>query len=268
MQRYRPPAHPDVPDAGWLYRMAAAIAFRTMDVQRWQFDVRGAAHLPARGGAVIAANHIGFWDFFTVGREAYYGLGRPVRILAKDTLFDVPVFGRVMHAAGHIPVFRARGRGALTAAVQALRDGELVLVLPEQTISPAFELLPFKTGAARMAAAAEVPLIPAASWGSHRFHTVLHRPQPRWRLPVSVAYGSPLRPNPDDDPEEVTEELRTQVRALADHLVTTYPDGAPAGAWWVPARFGGGAPTPAEGDAYVDEVRRTRFAQGPGRRAG
>ncbi len=267
MPRYTPPADPSVPRASLTYRAAAWIAFRTMDVQRWQFDLRGTEHVPARGGAVIAANHIGFWDFFTVGRYGYDAHGRPIRILAKDTLFEVPVFGRIMHAAEHIPVYRAEGGDALRAAVTALRRGELVLVLPEQTISPAFELLPFKTGAARMAAAAGVPLIPAASWGSHRFHTVLHRPQPRWRLPVSVAYGAPLRPAEDSDPEEVTLELRDRVRALADDLVRTYPDGAPRGAWWVPARFGGGAPTPAEGDAYVERIRRTRFGRQE-RRAG
>ncbi len=267
MPRYRPPLDPAVPGASLTYRTAAWIAFRTMDLQRWQFDVRGAEHLPVRGGAVIAANHIGFWDFFTIGREAYYRHGRPVRILAKDTLFEVPVFGRVMHAAEHIPVYRAQGADALRAAVTALQQGELVLVLPEQTISPAFELLPFKTGAARMAAAAGVPLLPSASWGSHRFHTVLHRPQPRWRLPVSVAYGAPLHPAPDSDPEAVTAELREHVRELADDLVTTYADGTPAGAWWVPARFGGGAPSPAEGDAYVDRIRRTRFGRQE-RRAG
>ena len=261
MPRYRPPADPDVPAASWVYRFAAWIAFRTMDVQRWQFDVRGAANLPARGGAVVAANHIGFWDFFTVGRHGYYAHGRPVRILAKDTLFEVPVFGRLMHAAEHIPVYRAEGADALRAAVDALRAGELVLVLPEQTISPAFELLPFKSGAARMAAAAEVPLIPAASWGSHRFHTVLHRPQPRWRLPVSISYGAPLHPTPDDDPVEVTAALRDRIQVLADDIVTSYADGAPPGAWWVPARFGGGAPSPAEGDAYVDRIRRTRFGR-------
>ena len=259
MPRYRPPADPSVPAASRTYRLAAWIAFRTMDVQRWQFDVRGTGHLPRRGGAVIAANHIGFWDFFTIGRHPYFAFGRPVRILAKDSLFDVPVFGRVMRAAQHIPVHRAEGADALRTAVAALRAGELVLVLPEQTISPALELLPFKTGAARMAAAAGVPLVPAASWGSHRFHTVLHRPQPRWRLPVSVAYGEPLHPDVDVDPVRVTDELRARVRHLADQLVTTYPDGAPRGAWWVPARFGGGAPSPVEGDAYVDRIRRTRF---------
>lgn len=259
MTRYRPPADPSVPRASRTYRIAAGTAFALMDLQGWRFDVVGGGHLPRRGGAVIAANHTSFWDFFTVGRPAYHGLGRPVRILAKESLFDVPVFGRVMRAAEHIPVHRTAGASALSSAIGALQRGELVLVLPEQTISPALELLPFKSGAARMAQAAGVPLIPAASWGSHRFHTVQRKPAPRWRLPVSIGYGEPLLPGPDDDPVAITRRLREEVGLLADRLVRDYPDGTPAGAWWVPARFGGGAPTPEEGQRYVERIRRTNF---------
>lgn len=256
MPRYRPPLDPTVPSASRTYRFAAGIAFGVMALQRWRFDVAGAEHLPSRGGAVLAANHIGFWDFFTVGRHAYYTHGRPVRIMAKASLFHAPVFGPLMQAAEHIPVERGRGSHAFDAAIDALRAGELVLVLPEQTISPAFELLPFKTGAARMAGAAGVPLVPAASWGSHRFHTVRHPVRPHWRLPVSIAYGEPLRPGPDDDPVEVTAHLRSHVADLHDMLVRDYPHGAPRDAWWVPQRFGGGAPSPEEADRYLDGVRQ------------
>lgn len=259
MAPYRPPRDPAVPAASRTYRAAAGLAFAVMDLQRWRLDVTGGEHLPVSGGAVIAANHTGFWDFFVVGRPAFRQLGRPARILAKGSLFEVPLFGRLMRAAGHIPVHRTAGAGALSAAVAALRRGELVLVLPEQTISPAFELLPFKSGAARMAAMAGVPLVPAASWGSHRFHTVQRRPWPRWRLPVGVAFGEPLRPGADDQPAAVTRRLRASVQELVDGLITTYPDGTPQGAWWVPARFGGGAPPPAKADDYVDRIRRTRF---------
>ena len=261
MTRYRPPADPTLPTASRSYRAAAWVAFALMDVQHWRFDVRGGEHLPRTGGAVIASNHTSFWDFFTVGRPPYHGLGRPVRILAKDSLFEVPLFGGLMHAAEHIPVHRAAGASALSSAVTALQRQELVLVLPEQTISPALELLPFKSGAARMAAMAGVPLVPAASWGSHRFHTVQRRPMPRWRLPVSIAYGEPLHPTPDDDPAEVTRELRRAVQELVDELMLTYPDGAPTGAWWVPARLGGGAPSPDEGDRYVERIRRSNFGR-------
>ena len=216
---YRAPTDPSVPAASPVYRAFAAAVFGLMDLQRWLFDVAGAEHLPPRGGAVIAANHTSFWDFFTVGRPAYDGLGRPVRILAKESLFRTPGFGWMMRHAGHIPVHRGAGAQAYASAVAALQRGELLLVLPEQTISPTHELLPFKTGAARMAAQAGVPLIPAVSWGTHRFHTVGGWARPRWRLPVSIRYGEALRPTPDDDPVDFTARLREEVAALVGEAI-------------------------------------------------
>lgn len=230
-----------VPSASLVYRLAAGIALNTIRAQRWQLDVTGLEHVPTRGGAVIAMNHTSFWDFFTSGRAPYDGYGRPIRILAKASLFDTPIFGWLMRKAEHIPVHRGAGGGALRSAIAALEAGELVLVLPEQTISRSFELLAFKSGAARMAQAAGVPLIPTISWGSHRFHTAGRLPRWRWRLPVTVTYGEPLRPSATDDPDEVTAELRQRMRGLLDDAVRCYPDGTPAGAWWVPERFGGGA---------------------------
>jgi 1-acyl-sn-glycerol-3-phosphate acyltransferase len=250
---------PTNPAAGPIYRFAAWVAFGLMRLQAWRFHVEGLEHVPRRGGAVIAANHTSYWDFFTVGRGPYLGWGRPVRILAKESLFRVPMFGAVMRRAGHIPVHRGAGAPALASAVEALRAGELVLVLPEQTISPSFELLPFRPGAVRMAAAAGVPLVPAVSWGSHRFHTVGRRPRWSWRLPVVVRYGEPLHPAPDDPADELLAELRRRTQALLEQAQQDYPDGAPAGAWWVPARLGGGAPA-LDPDEYAQRLR-DRFAR-------
>jgi 1-acyl-sn-glycerol-3-phosphate acyltransferase len=254
------PIDPSNPAASWLYRLAAWVAFTVMRLQRWRVDAVGVEHVPTTGGAVLAGNHTSFWDFFTVGREPYRGWGRPVRILAKESLFRTPVFGWLMRKAEHIPVHRGTGTQALHSAIEALEEGELVLVLPEQTISPAFDLLPFKTGAARMAAAAGVPLVPAVSWGSHRFHTTGRKPRWSWRLPVRVAYGPALHPTPEDDPIEVTAELRRRIEVLLEEAVTSYPDGTPAGAWWVPARHGGGAPTLTEAE---DELARRRANWSP-----
>ncbi|MFP4312351.1 MAG: lysophospholipid acyltransferase family protein [Nitriliruptoraceae bacterium] len=239
------------PRASLVYRLAAWIAFAIMRVQRWRVDVQGIEHLPRHGGAVIAANHTSFWDFFTSGWHPYRCWGRPVRILAKASLFRARVFGWFMRRAEHIPVERGAGRMALRHAVTGLERGELILVLPEQTISPSLELLPFKPGAVRMAAAAGVPVIPTISWGSHRFHTVGRKPRWSWRLPVTVRYGEPLYPRPDDDPVAVTEELRRRMLVLLDEVQRTYPDGLPAGAWWVPARLGGGAASAEEADEFL-----------------
>ena len=251
------PVDPRNPAASWLYRFAAWFAFALMRVQRWRVSSRGLEYVPRTGGGVLAANHTSFWDFFTVGHSPYLGWGRPVRILAKESLFRAPVFGFFMRRADHIPVHRGAGSAALSSAVAALRQGELVLVLPEQTVSPSFELLPYKTGAARMAADAGVPLIPCVSWGSHRFHTIGRRPRWSWRLPVVVAYGQPLHPGAGDDPDEVTAELRRRTAALLDEVQRTYPDGMPRGAWWVPARLGGGAPTPEQAEEHLARLAQT-----------
>jgi 1-acyl-sn-glycerol-3-phosphate acyltransferase len=255
------------PRATWAYRFAAAIAMSPITLQRWGLSVEGLEHVPRSGGTVVAMNHTSFVDFFTAGRPIYLQLGRPVRILAKSSLFRAPVVGWAMRAAEHIPVERGSGADALAAAVDALRRGELVGVLPEQTISPSFELLGFKSGAVRMAQAAGAPVVPAVSWGSHRFWTTGSGPHPTWRLPVLIAYGEPILPGPDDDPEELTEQLRGRMQRLLDDVQQRYPAGLPAGEPWVPARHGGGAATQEEAEQMLGDLRqRWKTAQQGGRR--
>ncbi len=250
---------PGVPRPGLVYRFAAWVALGVMRLFRWRLDVRGMEHVPPRGGCLIAANHHSYWDFVAIARTPYLGLGRPVRILAKRSLFEVPVFGPLLARTGCIPVDRANGGGgAFRHAVEALRAGELVLVLPEATISESFDLLEFRSGAARMAAEADVPLVPAASWGTQRFFTSGHGPHWTWRLPVTVRYGEPLHPGSDDHRPAVMAELRRRMQSQLDAAIAAYPDGSPAGAWWVPRRLGGGAPDHAEVEREWRE-RRARW---------
>lgn len=212
-----------------------------MRLQRWRFDVKGLEHVPTSGGALIVANHQSFWDFFAVCRYPYEVLGRPVRILAKKSMFDVPVFGRIiMYGTGCIPVDRSNGASAYRATIAALQAGELVLIMPEGTISRSFDLLPFRSGAVRMAQAANVPIVPAASWGSHRFHTSNHRASWRWKLPVSIRFDDPFIPTGDKTHDLAA--LQAEVQNQLDDAIDSYADGSPAGEWWVPARLGGGAP--------------------------
>ena len=114
-----------------------------------------------------------------------------------------------------------------------------------------------RSGAVRMAQWAEVPVVPAVSWGSHRFWTTGDGPHLTWRLPVHIRYAPPVRP--DGDPDVATARLReTMVDMLAD-VQQRYRDGLPAGARWVPARLGGSAPTVEEGE---ERLRRLRSSWG------
>ena len=230
----------------WRWRLIAAVAIVTVrGVLSWRIDVQGLKHVPRRGGAVLAFNHHSYADFVMVAWPVVRRLKRPVRFLAKREIWSSRRFGWIVRWAGAVPVDRADPAAradAYAAATSALRSGDLVAVAPEQTISPSYELLPMRTGAARMARDADVPIVPVVGWGTHRAVPKGAPNRPQRRLPVSVRFGPPMRVGENDDVTEATAALERQMTALLHEVQETYPDGAPPGAPWVPARLGGGAP--------------------------
>ena len=234
----------------WLpirWRFFAVVTVMLVRLARWRIDVQGLRHVPQRGGAVLAFNHHSYADFVMLAWAPVRLLRREIRFLAKREIWESPRVRWIVELARAIPVDRhsAEARhSAYDAAIEALRAGALVAVAPEQTISRSFELLPLRTGAARMAQQAGVPIVPVIGWGSHRFATKGHKPRLITKLPVTVRYGEPIEIGPDDDPREVTDRLRARMAEMLHDVQETYPDGAPAGAHWVPARLGGGAPPP------------------------
>ena len=125
--------------------------------------------LPATGGCVVVGNHISYADPLTFAHFVYDN-GRLPRFLAKSEVFDIPVVGAIIRSAGQIPVYRhsTDASRAFQAAVQAVERGEAVIVYPEGTITRQPDLWPMvgKTGAARIALASDVPVIPVAQWGA------------------------------------------------------------------------------------------------------
>ncbi|GAA0527849.1 lysophospholipid acyltransferase family protein [Paractinoplanes ferrugineus] len=126
---------------------------------------------PLQGRALIlAANHISPFDPIVMTAACHIaGIGP--RIMATGGLFDAPIAGPAMRAAGHIRVDRGKDTAAdaLPAAVQALTDGAMVLVYPEGRIGLDPWMWPErgKTGVARMAAMSGAPVLPVAQWGAH-----------------------------------------------------------------------------------------------------
>jgi 1-acyl-sn-glycerol-3-phosphate acyltransferase len=218
----------------------------------------GTEHVPRTGGAVMAINHTGFLDFALAGYGALPA-DRLVRFMAKDEIFKHPVAGPLMRGMHHIPVDRDAGAASLVAAVSALRDGEIVGVFPEATMSPSWELLPFKQGTVRMAVEADVPILPTIIWGSQRVYTYGRRKRlTQRRLPVTVTIGEPLHLTAEDGIAGGTRRLREVMTAMLHAAQESYPD-APSGPddrWWIPARLGGTAVTPEEGLAIVNARRK------------
>jgi 1-acyl-sn-glycerol-3-phosphate acyltransferase len=224
---------------------AARAMFRVLDNR---IRVEGAEHIPRTGGAVIACNHVSYLDFIFCGLGARPAK-RLTRFMAKQEIFDNKIAGPLMRGMHHIPVDRSAGLASYRAALQKLKDGEVVGVFPEATISRSFTVKEIKSGAVRMAAAADVPVVPMALWGTQRLWTK-GRPKDltRRHVPISILIGEPMHPAKGDDWDVVTKELRDRMSALVDRAQAEYPE-QPASdeeRWWLPAHLGGTAPTPEE----------------------
>jgi 1-acyl-sn-glycerol-3-phosphate acyltransferase len=202
----------------------------------------GTENIPAKGGAVVAINHTSYVDWLPAAL-AIRRANRRVRYMIKAEMQRVKIVNFLIKRTRTIPVDRHAGAAAYAVAVQRLREGELVGVYPEATISRSFELKEFKTGAARMAVEADVPIVPLVVWGAQRIWTKGHpRHVGRAKIPIAVQVGQPLRAA--DDIGTTNDVLRESMTALLHKAQQHYPH--PAGEYWVPRRLGGGAPTVAE----------------------
>jgi len=103
-----------------------------------QFTFYGEAHVPKKGPAILAMNHVGYLDFAIVG-TAVLPSRRLVRFMAKKEIFDNPIAGPLMRGMKHISVDRKNGGPSFIAALRALNKGEIVGVFPEATISQSFD---------------------------------------------------------------------------------------------------------------------------------
>jgi 1-acyl-sn-glycerol-3-phosphate acyltransferase len=216
--------------------------FRALDLK---LTVEGGENVPTTGGCVLVSTHVSYLDFIFVGLGAHPSK-RLVRFMAKKAVFDHKISGPMMRGMHHIPVDRKAGAGAYDEALAALRAGEVVGVFPEATISQAFEVKGLKTGAARMALSAGVPIVPVSVWGSQRLWTKSHPKQlTRRHTPITVAVGPAVPAAPGDNPVEVTARIGEALKTLLHHAQDSYVDqpSGPDDTWWLPVRLGGSAPT-------------------------
>ncbi|MBU3749256.1 MAG: 1-acyl-sn-glycerol-3-phosphate acyltransferase [Mycobacterium sp.] len=233
--------------------IAAALAARAIGTR---LTYQGLENIPAVGGAVIAMNHISYIDFLPAGL-ATRQRRRRIRYMLKAEALENPTVDWIIRHTRCIPVDRTAGAGAYAEALRRLRAGELVGVFPEATISRSFELKEFKSGASRMALEAQVPIIPLIMWGAQRMWTKDHpKDLGRRKIPLTVRAGEPVAPA--GTVAELDAALRAAMTALLHAVQDQYPH--PPGAFWVPRRLDGGAPTPVEA-ARLDEAELAERAR-------
>jgi 1-acyl-sn-glycerol-3-phosphate acyltransferase len=243
--------------------VTAKLAFRALGLR---FVMTGTDNVPRTGGALLAFNHISYVDF-VLGGYAAQPSKRLVRFMAKRELFDHRLTGPLMRSLHHINVDRADGIASYEQAVRYLRDGEVVGIFPEATISRSMEIKEIKTGATRMAAEAGVPLVPVILWGTQRLMTKDHPRDFARGKTIAIHVGEPLHPS-GADPVAETAQLRAEMSRMLGEAVRSYPaDEQPPGSWWVPASYGGSAPTPEEARRLDQEEKRRRARERAAKRA-
>ncbi|UWP78412.1 lysophospholipid acyltransferase family protein [Dactylosporangium fulvum] len=240
--------------ADLVYPPVIAFAKTLFRVLNMRITIEGAEHVPTTGGAVIACNHVSYLDFIFCGLGARQSR-RLVRFMAKESIFRHRIGGPLMRGMHHIPVDRDAGLASYKAALAALKEGEVVGVFPEATISQSFTVKDMKSGAARLAAATGTPLVPMVLWGTQRFWTK-GRPRNLTQrgVPVTIIAGEPLHPGRRDSQDAVSAELRARMSAMLDRAQREYPQNpkGPDDAWWLPAHLGGTAPEP---EIYEPEAK-------------
>lgn len=156
---------------GPYYRFAVLLLEPFLTVwtrtQRRNSDILSADY-PPNDGIVVVANHMSWFDPMNIS-HVLWDAGRPPRFLAKDKLFDLPGIGQILDGAGQIPVYRDSDdpASAIRAAIDAVNNGECVVVYPEGTMTRDPDLWPMhgRTGAAQLGLMTGAPVIPLAQWG-------------------------------------------------------------------------------------------------------
>jgi len=213
--------------------------------------------LPRHGGALLVMNHVSHLDpvFDAI---LVHNNDRVPRFMAKASLWKVPVLGKVLVGAGQVPVYRGgdareslrAAKESLEVANKGLEQGKLLVIYPEGTITKDPDGWPMapRTGVARLALASDVPVIPAARWGTREIYdgySKKFRPFPR--KTVTSVLGEPV----DLSAYRIVQEALTNTlkHAGSAHAEVVVRYGASAVELEI-ADDGRGAPTNANGSGH------------------
>ncbi|NRA44125.1 MAG: 1-acyl-sn-glycerol-3-phosphate acyltransferase [Oligoflexales bacterium] len=181
----------------------------------WDVDIQGEDNLPKeKTPFVIVANHESGTDILAI-----YFLGIQFRWLSKHSVFDVPMVGSAMRAAGYVPVVRGDKSShakALRMSETILKEGTPMLYFPEGTRSTSGRPKEFKTGAFRLAQKCGLPVLPIVLHGSGKLL------KKKTICPNSATIKISILPFmtslPDESPSEFTHRVREKMLICHDQI--------------------------------------------------
>jgi 1-acyl-sn-glycerol-3-phosphate acyltransferase len=213
--KLRRPGHGE--KLGWVWTIVFAVLYAPVSLLV-KVRYRHIERMPQDGPAILVVNHVSHVDPLLVAKLVL-DAARVPRVLAKESIFAVPVVGAAMRGMGHIPVRRGSvdARESLAAATAALSAGRVLVLHPEGTVTRDPDGWPMaaRTGAARLALLSpDVPVIPVAQWGVQE-QIDLYRKRvrlfPRPRHIMSVGMPVDLSAFAGREPDMATQRAATDV---------------------------------------------------------
>lgn len=197
-----------------LYRFAQFWALCVIRITGCTLDVEGRENIPKKGGICFVSNHVGIFDIVLAMAYA----GRPFGFIAKKELGAIPFLNMWIYILGGLFIDRKNPRKALktiNTGILKIKQGGGMLVFPEGTRSRGQGLLPFRSGAVRLATHSLVPIVPMAIAGSYDVFEKDHRVH---AVPVRVVFCPPVN-TAEMSAEDRRGKLADQVRGIiADAL--------------------------------------------------
>ena len=194
--------------ASWImHKIAEGWARCIIFVSGCAIEVEGRENIPSGGSVCFVSNHVGIFD--VVLTTAY--AGRPFGFVAKKELIYLPFVNVWISILGGLYIDRKSIRNALKTiniGIKRIQNGESMLIFPEGTRSKGRGLLPFKSGAVKLATNSLAPIVPVAITGSYE---VFEKNYLLNAVPVRMVFCPPIitaEMNPEDRKRHLTDQVR------------------------------------------------------------
>ncbi len=201
--------------ATYLGYRFSRLASQLLYVYLFRGRVFGTANVPLHGGVLLVSNHQSFLDPVL----ATLAIPRECNYMARDTLFHVPVLGRMIASLNAFPVKRGTAdMGAIKETLRRLKAGKVVLTFPEGTRTQDGSIGPMRAGVVLLARKTRVPIVPTVIIGA--FESWPRTRKLPWPRPMLVAYGEPLYPHehPEWPDDECVEAVRQRIIGLQNRF--------------------------------------------------
>ena len=199
------------PMTWFMYDIAKVWALGVIIISGCPIEVEGKEHIPSQGGVCFVSNHGGIFDIILA--LAY--IGRPFGFIAKRELLFVPLLDAWILMLGGLFIDRKNIKKALKTinlGIQKIEKGGRMLIFPEGHRSKGQGLLPFRSGAIKLATHSRAPLVPIAISGTYE---VFEKDYRLHKVPVRMVFCPPII-TADMNPQDRRHKLADQVKGIIE----------------------------------------------------